>query len=316
MKIPCNLIGLAAVSGMVLLAVAQANAAGPAVANAKADTRILKVDYSPDAVVTVYTKRGQGTHIVLAPDEQIVGDPATGQGANCMVPTDTWCVAVAETGRDIILKPREGASPTNLLLVTNKRRHAFELVPVTDGRAAMRVVVTVPPPAPTPAPTPSAAVPLAASQRAPIVVPIVPPAMTASELVANRMRAVPQVRNGEYSVAEGEYGAEIVPRLVFDDGRFTYFRFANNLPLPAVFVTNTDKSEETVNAHMTQDGLLVVDRVARRFVLRAGNAAVAILNEAFDPEGSTAVRGTTVPGVARVLVAQPGVQPAPQRGTQ
>ena len=140
--------------------------------------------------------------------------------------------------------------------------------------------------------------------------------MPASELVANRMRAVPQVRNGEYSVAEGEHGAEIVPRLVFDDGRFTYFRFANNLPLPAVFVTNTDKTEETVNAHMTQDGLLVVDRVARRFVLRAGNAAVAILNEAFDPDGAAAVRGTTVPGVARELVAQPAIQPAAQRGTQ
>jgi type IV secretion system protein VirB9 len=313
MDTPRNFISVAAVLAIALLTVTQASAAGPAVANAKSDTRILKVEYSPDAVVTIYTKRGQGTHIVLAPDEQLVGDPATGQGANCTVPTDTWCVAVAETGRDIILKPREGASPTNLLLVTNKRRHAFELVPVADGRAAMRVVVTVPPPVPVAAPLVVAA---SSAQPAPIAVPIVPPAMTAVELVANRMLAAPQVRNGEYSVAEGENGAEIVPRLVFDDGRFTYFRFANNLPLPAVFATNADKTEESVNTTMTQDGLLVADRVARRFVLRAGSAAVAILNEAFDPDGAAAVRGTSVPGVARVLVAQPAVQPTAQRGKQ
>ncbi len=290
------------------MAAATSATASAVSASSKTDPRIKKIEYSPDAVVTVYTKRGQGTHLVLAPDEEIIGSPATGQGSNCSVPTDTWCVAVAETGRDIILKPREGAETNNLLLVTTKRRYAFELVPVADGRAAMRVVVTLPtPPAP-----PQPPVTVRAVQPDPVVVPVVPPPMSAEQLVANRMRATPLVRNGEYSVAEGKDSSELVPRLVFDDGRFTYFRFAGNLPLPAVFATASDGSEETVNTVMTEDGLLRADRVTRRFLLRAGNAVVAVINEAFDPDGAPAIAGTAVPGVARVLIAQP----KHQRGAQ
>jgi len=278
-------------------------APGKAAAASIEDPRIRRIEYSPDAVVSVQTRRGQVTHIVLAPDEQLIGDPATGQGANCEAPQDTWCVAIGETKRDLFVKPRSGAEVNNLSIVTSRRRHAFELIPVDKGIAAMRVVITVAPPPPPPAPAPAVTLARTEPRQAPIVLPEVPPPLTPEQLVANRMRATPLVANAEYSVAVGRAGEELVPTMVFDDGRATYFRFAGNRPLPAVFMTTADGAEESVNSRMTEDGLLVVDRVVKRFVLRAGDAVAALINEAFDPEGERPRDGTTVPGVSRVVLA-------------
>jgi type IV secretion system protein VirB9 len=45
--------------------------------------------------------------------------------------------------------------------------------------------------------------------------------------------------------------------------------------------------------------LLVVDRIGRQLMLRAGLAVVGLWNEAFDPDGVAPKDGTTVSGVAR-----------------
>ena len=70
-----------------------------------------------------------------------------------------------------------------------------------------------------------------------------------------------------------------------------------------------DGSEALVNARM-EDDTLVVDRVSRRLMLRAGSAVVGIWNEAFDLEGSPAKGSTTVPGVQRVLKSDPSHSPS------
>jgi type IV secretion system protein VirB9 len=49
-----------------------------------------------------------------------------------------------------------------------------------------------------------------------------------------------------------------------------------------------------------EDDLMVVDRVSRRLMLRAGSAVVGLWNEAFDLDGVPPAAGTTVPGVRRV----------------
>ena len=54
--------------------------------------------------------------------------------------------------------------------------------------------------------------------------------------------------NSSYSIAEGSGSEDIVPTLVFDDGRFTYFRFPGNREVPAVFHVLGDGSETLVNA--------------------------------------------------------------------
>ncbi len=127
------------------------------------------------------------------------------------------------------------------------------------------------------------------------------PAPDAQRLLQERLAAAPIPRNAQYSMALGKASDDIAPSMVFDDGRFTYLRFAGNRPLPAIFQTGPDGSEETVNVRMGEDDLLVADRVARRLVLRLGQAVVVVVNDAFDLEGQPAVEGTTVPGVARAL---------------
>ena len=269
-------------------------AATPTVDAPSSDPRIRYIRYSPDSIVNVPVRRGMVTHIVLAEDEAIVNQPAMGKGSDCARETDTWCVIAS--GRDIFIKPKTGATTNNMVLVTSQRRHAFDFSVIPDTAVAkpvIRLSMVLPPPAPPPVLLTRAGPPLAS---------LLPPPMSAKELIENRMRAEPQVRNSNYSVAVGPSSEDIVPVMVFDDGTQTYFSFPNNRPVPTVFQTAPDQSEEMVNVRM-QDDKLVADRVARRFVLRLGESVISIINEDFDLDGVPPINGTTTPGVARVLRA-------------
>jgi len=126
------------------------------------------------------------------------------------------------------------------------------------------------------------------------------------DLIANRLQTGPQVVNSSYSIAEGKASDDIVPTLVFDDGRFTYFRFPGNREVPAVFHVLGDGAETIVNTRMEGD-LLVVDRVSRQLMLRAGSAVVEVWNDAFDLDGMPPTAGTTVSGVQRITKADSAV---------
>ena len=268
------------------------------------DPRLRTVLFAADAVVDVPVRRGQITQIVLGDDVQIVGMPISGKGSNCADDTHTWCIG--RQGRDLFVKPKTGATSTNLIVVTDRRRHAFLLQPVEGaGLTLMRLTVAAPK---LPRPTPSPAAPVLATAlpvAAPAPAPPPPPPPTAKALIEARWQIKPAVRNAAYSVATGKDSDDIVPVLVFDDGTQTYFSFPNNRPIPTVFQIAPDGSEEMVNVRMDPDDLLVADRVGRRFVLRLGQSVAAIINDAFDLDGVPPKDGTTVPGVARVVRAAP-----------
>jgi len=175
------------------------------------------------------------------------------------------------------------------------------------ARVAQRLVVRAPVPRATRVAAPSTSA-LSALQA----LSITPPPPSPDHVVAERLQAKPEVRNTAYAIAEGKGSEDIVPTLVFDDGRFTYFRFPGNREVPAVFHVLGDGSETLVNARM-EDDLLVVDRVSRRLMLRAGLAVVGVWNEAFDLTGRPPDDGTTVPGVQRVVKAE-AVTPVPTVG--
>lgn len=291
MKTAVAPFALASVIACLASASMATNAASPA-AEPRADPRLRTVIYAPDQIIPIPVQRGVVTQIVLPEDESITTPPAMGTGSDCKRDTDTWCVVAI--GRDVFVKPRTGARKNNMLLVTTRRRHAFEFVVLSDTssvKPTMRLSVVLPPPPPPP-PVQVAAAPLALGA----------PPLTAKELVMNRMRALPLVRNKEYSVAVGANSDDIVPTMVFDDGTKTYFSFPNNRPLPTIFEKLSDDSEEMVNGVMVDDKLMV-DRVSRRFILRLGNSVAAVINEAFDLDGVPPINGTTVPGVQRALRA-------------
>jgi type IV secretion system protein VirB9 len=261
---------------------------------ARSDPRLREVIYDPQAVLTVPVRRGVVTHVMLEADEAIT-EVAAGLGGDCTRPESAWCVVAQPGGRSFFIKARSSASaPNNLAVLTTRRTHAFEFVVLgpTDARAPVyRLSVKAMAPAPA-----------AAIAETPLLPPLpdLPTLPTPEELVQARLQAKPQVRNTDYSLAEGEHSQDIVPTLVFDDGRFTYLKFLGQRDIPAAFQVLGDGSEALVNTRM-EDDLMVIDRVARRFVLRAGSAVVGLWNEGFDLDTPTSGQDTTVPGVTRAL---------------
>lgn len=275
--------------------------AWPAGETAPGDPRLREVVYDAKAVVTVPVKRGVVTLVVLDPEESIA-EVAAGLGGDCAKAEAAWCIAAQPGGRHLFVKPKSTANAANTLaVVTDRRTHSFRFVVLADGdpRAPVyRLVVKAPRPT---------VVARAALRDGPALsvmplLPPVPPAPNPQQVIAERLQAKAQVLNTSYSIAEGKGSEDIVPAMVFDDGRFTYIRFPGNREVPAVFHVLGDGSETLVNARM-EDDLLVVDRVSRRLMLRAGSAVVGVWNEAFDLDGVPPGGGTTVPGVQRALKA-------------
>jgi len=303
-KRACLILGLA-------LALPTAQTAGK---NPTSDPRLQEVAYDPQAVVTVPVKRGVVTLVVLDADEAIA-EVAAGLGGDCAKAESAWCIAAQPGGRNFFVKPKSTASAANTVaVVTDRRSHSFRFVVLTDGDPrppVYRIVVKAPQvraAAPSKAVLPDGDALLRAVPALPLVTPPSP-----QQLVAERLQAKPRVLNSSYSIAEGKASEDIVPTLVFDDGRFTYLRFPGNREVPAVFHVLADGSETLVNTRMEGD-LLVVDRVSRRLMLRAGKAVVGVWNDAFDLDGVVPVDATTVPGVRRSLKSD-GLLPRQARGT-
>ena len=286
---------------LVLAAAGVLLAATAAVAQAQAaDPRLREVVYDPGVVVTVPVKRGVVTLVVLDADEAIT-EVAAGLGGDCAKAEAAWCIAAQPGGRNVFVKAKSMASAANnLAVVTDRRTHSFRFVVLenTDPKAPIYRIVVKAPQVRAAAPARPALPELAAL----LALPVAPPQLPPREVIAERLQAKPQVMNTSYSIADGDGSRDIVPTLVFDDGRFTYFRFPGNREVPAVFHVLGDGSETLVNARM-EDDLLIVDRVSRRLMLRAGSAVVGVWNEDFDPDGVPPAGGTTVPGVQRGLKA-------------
>lgn len=284
--------------------------AWPAGEAAPGDPRLREVVYDARAVVTVPVKRGVVTLVVLDPDESIT-EVAAGLGGDCAKADAAWCIAAQPGGRHLFVKPKSTANAANTLaVVTDRRTHSFRFVVLADGdpRAPVyRLVVK----APKPTVVARTAVRDGLALQALPLLPPAPQPPSPRQLIAERLQAKAQVLNTSYSIAEGKGSEDIVPAMVFDDGRFTYFRFPGNREVPAVFHVLGDGSETLVNARM-EDDLLVVDRVSRRLMLRAGSAVVGVWNEAFDLDGVPPGGGTTVPGVQRALKADASADAFPR----
>jgi type IV secretion system protein VirB9 len=91
--------------------------------------------------------------------------------------------------------------------------------------------------------------------------------------------AAQQSRVAASEPANHAYGvsarSEITPREIWDDGTFTYFRFAANAPLPAIFRWSGG-NERSVNALAQTNGVIRVSGVSDRWVLRLGEDEICV----------------------------------------
>jgi len=223
-----------------------ASAQGTLPAAGPGDPRIRYVHYDPDQVIDLAGHLGYQMMIEFGPDERIenvsIGDSVS------------WQVTPNRAANLLFVKPVDNAQPTNMTVVTNLRRYSFQLTAFQPGHAMSRVTYDLRFVYPAP--------PVVVQQTAPQ-----PQEPSVDSLNLNY----------DFSGA-----SELYPSRVFDDGRFTYFEFAQGVDAPAIFVIGPDGKEELVNVQV-RDHYTVVDRVADEFVLRYGRKRARIHNARMSP---------------------------------
>ena len=290
-----TILALLLSSAGTLLTATPVQAADTPVAGER-DARVRYIDYVADQVSVIKVRRGVVTRIMLEQGERIAV-AASGFGADCTVDTNEWCIRADVGSNQVWIKPLDGATHNNLELHTDRRDYSMEFRVLPDapsGRAPRARLADEPmfrvifkyPRSPVPLSQALAAV---GSQR-----PAYAPARASTQL------PLPAPRNWDYTMQVLPGGADIAPALVFDDGRFTYLQFPGNREIPAVFAVSANGEEGRVNYHMEGD-LVVVQRTARKFVLRLGAAVVGVFNESFDADGVPVHGGTTRSHTVREL---------------
>ena len=92
---------------------------------------------------------------------------------------------------------------------------------------------------------------------------------------------VPEKRNTSYTFSGA---VDLVPIRVFDDGTSTYMKWAIGASTPAVYALNSDNSESLIN-YATRGDYIVVEQVAKGFVLRRGELKAVLYNDSFVVQG-------------------------------
>lgn len=215
-------------------------------AMAQADPRVQNIEYRADHVVRIVGLRSIQTMVTFAQDEHIeniaLGDATA------------WQVTPNRRGNLLFIKPLLATTHTNMTVVTDRHRYLFDLV--GGGRKAgakyaiqfmypepVHLIAAAPPPVPEPAPPPP------------------PPAAP----INTRWQA-----RGDKAM---------IPARIYDDGTSTYIAWPSTGDLPAVLAQGSDGVEGPVNFTARGD-YLVVDGVARRYVLRSGKFSVELTNMA------------------------------------
>lgn len=242
------------------------------------DKRIQTAIYTPDDVFVVRTQVGVATVIQLESDERIVGEnSALGIGD-----AEAW--KMTSRGRNIFFKPVAERPDTNLLVTTNKRTYAFDLK-LTNGTPPPTYVLRFDYPD-TEMAKQRAAERIAAKKR-----------VKAAEAWAKVQSAPPLENNRNYW---GRGNKNLAPTAVYDNGRFTYFRFDNGRDLPTIYKVLDDGSEVLLNMNIDGD-MVVIHETAQHFVLRLNNQVLGIENRGFNRNGQFNETGTDDNSAVRLI---------------
>lgn len=264
----------AAVWLLPLLAAAQV----PYSATYDDSSRVRRVEYKDNLVLKAVGYADHPLLIELDPDEPIEGT-AGGKISN-------W--EVERRGYRLIVRPLDGARPATIVVATKSRSMVVDLIPGSGQGKAMpadfvsKIVVTLPAPVPSP-PDPAAE------------------GKALKEAATPLSEALHAARNDRYSLEVVKETTDFRPREVFDDGRFTYFKFPDNLPVPAIYKSTPGTQEEwLVNTH--RDGeYIVAHSVGAAWNLRLSESVIGVFNDAFDPAGVAPAGDTTVSGLKREM---------------
>jgi type IV secretion system protein VirB9 len=207
-----------------------------------ADNRVRTEFYSQNAVVMVGGRADFETSVIFNDDEKIenvaVGDSLA------------WQVTPNKRANLLFVKPILPNTRTNMTVVTDKRIYMFDLVPSTDGYAAVY------------------------SLR--FQYPNDPISLPAPAVKAEARTAPTQVMNFSWTM-KGQ--KKLFPAHICDDGKSIYLDWDKSVPIPAILVANPDGSEGPVD-YTVKDSTIVVGTVTRNLILRSGKDFATLTNTA------------------------------------
>lgn len=207
-----------------------------------ADARIRVIAFSEDRIVSLRAHLGYQIMIEFDPAERIE-DVAIGDSL-------AWQVTPNHAATLLFVKPVVAGAATNMTVVTTLRRYAFDLrAREATGPSDPSIIYAV-----------RFSYPDAGSREP-----------------APARPSLPQTLNLNYTFRGSDrFGAV----RVFDDGQATYFQFPEDVEMPAIFALGENGEEELVNAQV-RPPYVVVDHLARGFVLRSGRHRLRVRNEAY-----------------------------------
>lgn len=255
---------------------------------ASQDSRVRFVDYQPYNITRIIGSLRSSVQVEFAPDEEIA-HVALGNSV-------AWEVAPA--GNILFLKPRENQPITNISVVTSRRdgsarSYQMELT-VRDGTVEVGQNTYFYVKYRYPADDAERRRQAAAAH-----------AIAAEAKQADNALAIYEVygpRNWRYS-AQGAQALE--PQAVYDNGKITTFAFVGNQEMPAIYIENSDGSENLVPKSV-DGGLVLVHAISRKFILRRGGDVLCVFNEAYDRIGINPDTNTTSPSVERIVRTDAG----------
>ncbi len=270
-------------------------------ARGTADYRVRTTAYHENEVYKLVGFFGFPTTVSLNPDELIIR----------MVGFDLGWSIENVAGNKVVIQPRVEDADSNLTVITNKRTYYFDLsvrpFPKDKFRSQAKdpdqiygLRFTYPDDESRYAALKSQTAEVKSKLQA------AKDALQAlhedQERRLKEAKSAPSKRpkNYDYSYMGSE---AIKPYEVWDDGTFTYFKFYAQQDLPTFFVINDDATESIVNKFVDGDAgdVVVVQRVAKQFVLRLGGTVTCIYNQnptVFTPSSATS---TASEQIQRVL---------------
>jgi type IV secretion system protein VirB9 len=227
------------------------------------DSRVRVVPYNSEDVYRLYGFVGYQIDLEFEPGETFVG---LGAG-------DLEGLAFVGADNHLFLKPKAAKVATNLTVLTSRRHYQFDYTAVAgrprvgDPEVIYALRFLYPP----------------------------GPQGKAQEIDTALRAAAGAALNLDYWYCGDD---SLRPTAASDDGIRTRFRFGARAELPAVFVLNDDGSESLLNFNM-EAGDLLIQRVARRFILRRGALTGCVVNRGFTGGGKRLETGTVSSRVER-----------------
>ncbi|MEX3614091.1 MAG: TrbG/VirB9 family P-type conjugative transfer protein [Burkholderia gladioli] len=280
------------IAALMLASIQSAVAAGRK-SDSPYDHRIKSVVYNPADTVVVNCVVGLSLTITVAPGERYVthafGDPGG------------W--RLSQNANHIIVWPMNANSDTNLTLITD--RHVYQVLlhfigsrsgGSELGNSAGTFIKT---------PWAMKSATLALNYTYPDDDHAASIAKTNAQRVRDALATASDqgLVNMSYSRSDEPGTDDIRPVNVWDNYRFTSFKFEPNSQLPTITYINAAGKEEVPNVHIEgpNHNIIVAENVARQWRIRARDKVVGVINANYNPAIGANPSGTVSPYVRRVL---------------